>query len=101
MPILENSHWTLVSIDILNQRINYYDSYYKNPSLQCCELIRNFIRHEHQRLNHLFDETSWKINLVKNLPRQLNTYDCGVFSCVYADYLSRDQPFNFDQVDKL
>ena len=68
VPILGNQHWTLVSIDILNQRIKYNNSYKsENPSLRRCVLIRNFVKNEHLRLNRLFDETFWSIYSIESL----------------------------------
>lgn len=31
------------------------------------------------------------------IPQQLNGSDCGMFTCKYADYISRDKPITFTQ----
>merc|ERR1712043_132378 len=36
---------------------------------------------------------------VKGIPRQLNGSDCGVFTCQYAEFLSREASFEFSQGD--
>lgn len=36
--------------------------------------------------------------LLQDVPQQMNGSDCGVFTCKYAEYLSRDAPFTFTQV---
>ena len=35
----------------------------------------------------------------QEIPEQLNGCDCGVFTCKYAEYLSQDKAFDFDQGD--
>ena len=35
----------------------------------------------------------------QEIPEQLNGCDCGVFTCKYAEYLSQDKTFDFDQGD--
>ena len=38
---------------------------------------------------------------MKNMPKQTNSEDCGVFICQYAEYLSHNAPFNFTQKDMM
>lgn len=35
----------------------------------------------------------------KDIPRQNNDYDCGVFICMYAEFISRNRQFTFTQDD--
>ena len=35
----------------------------------------------------------------KGMPMQSNSYDCGVFICMYACCLAEDSPFSFSQED--
>jgi len=39
----------------------------------------------------------WKLIGFDNIPRQTNCWDCGVFVCTYAEYLSWEAAFNFYQ----
>lgn len=61
-------------------------------------------------LQYLQDESKTKRNIDLNLlewthysmkpqeiPQQLNGSDCGMFTCKYADYISRDKPITFTQ----
>lgn len=61
-------------------------------------------------LQYLQDESKTKRNIDLNLlewthysmkpheiPQQLNGSDCGMFTCKYADYISRDKPIAFTQ----
>ena len=36
---------------------------------------------------------------LQDIPEQLNGCDCGVFTCKYAEYVSQDKAFDFDQGD--
>jgi Ulp1 family protease len=47
------------------------------------------------RNNHLIDLSDWEDFTPQNIPHQDNDYDCGVFTCLFADYISRDEPFDF------
>ena len=54
------------------------------------------------RLKHQNDspnEHAWKIIKCKDgvVPQQSNSFDCGVFTCMFADFLSINQPLNFGQ----
>jgi len=44
-----------------------------------------------------FDFKGWSDYQPDDIPHQHNGYDCGVFLCIYADYCSRNQEFEFDQ----
>ena len=37
--------------------------------------------------------------LVKDIPQQENGSDCGMFTCKFAEYLSRDADISFSQDD--
>ena len=45
------------------------------------------------------DADEWQIaGAVDGVPQQQNGFDCGVFACMFADFLSRDRPLcSFDQ----
>jgi sentrin-specific protease 1 len=47
--------------------------------------------------------TNWRADLAPPpttfVPRQDNSYDCGVFVCLYAAYIAIQHPFTFTQAD--
>ena len=43
------------------------------------------------------DMASWQQIKAKDIPQQLNGYDCGVFTCMFAEYLSRKAKMTFNQ----
>ena len=51
-------------------------------------------------------ETDWSFKESLSCPRQNNNYDCGMFTCMYAYYLSKSvelpsELFTVDEVKKL
>lgn len=47
--------------------------------------------------NKMLQDTGWtKVN-VENIPQQMNGSDCGVFTCMFAEYLARDYEITFTQ----
>lgn len=47
----------------------------------------------------IFDRTNWTGITPSNIPQQRNMSDCGVFTCMFAERLSRNHPFDFSQKD--
>ena len=46
----------------------------------------------------LGDNGPWTLRKLE-VPFQKNGYDCGVFACMYADYLASGTPMDFSQSD--
>lgn len=98
IPIHLGMHWTLASIDMPNKQINYYDSMNGNNQ-ECLNLLLTYLTDEilDKKKEHL-DVENWRTTIVKKIPQQMNGSDCGMFTCKYADYLSRNKSFTFNQV---
>ncbi|KAI6230069.1 ULP-PROTEASE domain-containing protein [Aphelenchoides fujianensis] len=81
----------LLVIDFKAQEINYYDSLGgTNP--------QSYLREEHKdKKGSDFDLSGWTAECKKNIPRQMNGSDCGVFTCVFAEFSSRRSELKFDQ----
>ena len=45
------------------------------------------------------DPNEWRQLIVKKIPQQMNGSDCGMFTCKFAEYLSRRARFTFSQSD--
>lgn len=64
--------------------------------------MREYLQKESQdKRKKDFDFSNWGPSVVNgnNLPLQRNTWDCGVFACMFAEYLSRDAWPDFTQRD--
>ena len=97
---LSNVHWACVVIFMQERRIQFYDSmggggmYYMRAILQ-------YLKDEWARKNNgkeLPHLSEWKlVTCTSDTPRQTNCFDCGVFTCMFADFLSMDYPLSFTQ----
>lgn len=94
---VDNSHWCMAVIDFRDESIRYYNSYRHSNSAVMVALER-YLKDEYWDLKGKpLMMKHWRIENMKNSPRQRNNYDCGVFSCMVAEYLSRDAPLTFTQ----
>ena len=117
-------HWTCAVAFMQDKRIQYYDSFVSVAvlsilMLESClvshiplvakkggegwpylETIKRYIEDEHEDKKKfpLPDTDEWKlIPCQPDTPRQKNGYDCGVFTCMFADFISKDCPLVFTQ----
>ena len=62
--------------------------------------VFRYLKDEYRRISsgEELDGRGWKWRKYpKNLPQQNNTNDCGVYVCMFADFLSQDLPLLFSQ----
>ncbi|KAJ1980369.1 SUMO1 sentrin specific peptidase 1 [Dimargaris verticillata] len=97
LPIHLPAHWTCAVINFTRKRIEYYDSMLMdNPTLFAT--LREYLQAEHlDKKQADFDLSGWTDWCPKDIPRQYNGFDCGVFACIFAEFASREEPFTFDQ----
>eukprot|EP00117_Sycon_ciliatum_P017284 scpid32129/ scgid16342/ Sentrin-specific protease 1; SUMO-1 protease 2; Sentrin/SUMO-specific protease SENP1 len=99
IPIHLGMHWCLAMIDFRAQAVTYYDSLLGDNS-QCLSSLRKYIQDESKdKKKTEFDLSDWTFDQATDIPEQMNGCDCGVFTCTYAAYLTRDKSFSFSQDD--
>lgn len=103
VPIHLGNHWCLAVIDFNNKRISYYDSLGGSAGV-CCKLLLNYLKDEmNDKKKQCFDMENWTLAEFrggsKDVPRQENGSDCGVFTCIYAEHITRKAKFEFSQKD--
>ena len=99
LPIHLGMHWCMAAIDKRAKRIIYYDSL-KGENTKCIALLRKYMNDESlDKKKVAFDFDGWTDHIPKDIPEQMNGWDCGVFACTYAEYKSRDVGFTFKQAD--
>jgi len=95
-------HWAVGVIDFKDRGFRYLDSMFGSPHPNFAKFLRHYINDEH-RSRHgtpLEGIGSWDM-LVEpmGVPQQRNGYDCGVFTCAFAEYLASGRPLLFGQAD--
>lgn len=99
VPIHLGMHWCMAVIDFRSKTIKYYDSMGAKNN-KCLEALANYLVEEHKdKKKSEYDMSQWKLENVKNIPQQMNGSDCGMFSCTFAEFLTRDAKLTFSQED--
>lgn len=90
-------HWCMAIIHLKNKTIKYYDSM-ASPNPKVLEALSKYLQDESlDKLKQQFDTSDFTIESISNVPRQFNGSDCGVFSCMFAEYITRDKQITFTQ----
>ncbi|XP_076468397.1 sentrin-specific protease 1-like isoform X3 [Babylonia areolata] len=99
IPVHLGVHWCLCMVFVKEKCIRYYDSMGGNNN-QCLNAIRQYLHDESlQKRNVELDLSEWSTETVKDIPQQMNGSDCGMFSCMYAESLTRGAKITFTQKD--
>jgi len=62
------------------------------------DTLEKYLREESlDKRNQSFDTRNFRIEKARNVPQQKNNNDCGVFSCMIAEYITRNAPITFSQ----
>lgn len=90
-------HWCMAIIHMRDKTIKYYDSMgHPNPTV--LEALEQYLKEESLDKRKIpFDTSDWSIQSVRDCPMQENGSDCGVFSCMFAEFISRDSKISFTQ----
>ncbi|XP_041696519.2 sentrin-specific protease 5 [Coregonus clupeaformis] len=98
IPIHLEIHWSLITVDIANHHIHYYDSQgivFKYTM----ENILSYILAEAKEKKQAGYQKGWKMTINKGIPQQKNDSDCGVFVLEYCKCLALKEPLQFTQDD--
>ncbi|CAL2050736.1 unnamed protein product [Caenorhabditis brenneri] len=97
VPVHLGSHWCLAVIDMVERKIEFYDSLY-DGNMAVLPALKKYIDEESVEKKKVhFDFADWEFYQVEDVPRQTNNSDCGVFVCQYAECASRRQAPCFTQ----
>ncbi|XP_076235325.1 uncharacterized protein LOC143179827 [Calliopsis andreniformis] len=99
VPIHLGIHWCMSIIDFRDKSIRYYDSMGGNNP-KCLSALRQYLEDESlDKKKKPYDTSNWKLECAKNIPQQMNGSDCGVFSCMFAEYICANKKITFTQQD--
>mmetsp|Transcript_25525 Transcript_25525/g.61786 ORF Transcript_25525/g.61786 Transcript_25525/m.61786 type:complete len:499 (-) Transcript_25525:65-1561(-) len=97
---LSLTHWALGVVDMRHKRFLFLDSL-NGTCLAFPKYMMEYLRleHEDKKKSPLPDQDEWTTELVtvQDVPRQRNSYDCGVFTLMFAECWSDSRHFDFDQ----
>jgi len=96
IPIHESQHWTLATIDMKNKCICNYDSLHGMKS-HYLTILHDYLKRESSAKG--IKDIQWQLQYVTNSPQQKNGSDCGVFTCITAEHLTRKASLSFSQED--
>ncbi|CAH6792186.1 Senp2 [Phodopus roborovskii] len=103
VPIHRKVHWSLVVMDLRKKCLKYLDSMGQKGH-RICEILLQYLQDESKtKRNTDLNLLEWTHYSMKphEIPQQLNGSDCGMFTCKYADYISRDKPITFTQLTPI
>ncbi|XP_068605693.1 sentrin-specific protease 1 [Brachionichthys hirsutus] len=99
VPVHLGVHWCLSVVDFRKKSIMYFDSMGRNND-EACRILFEYLQHESKdKKGKQLDTSGWTLHSKKRneIPQQMNGSDCGMFTCKYADYITKDKPITFTQ----
>lgn len=97
IPVHKGIHWCMAIIHLKNKTIKYYDSM-GAPNNPVLSALADYLKEESMDKKKVaFDMSGWTTENVQGIPQQENGSDCGVFSCMYAEFICRNRPIVFSQ----
>ncbi|XP_074538084.1 sentrin-specific protease 1 [Halichoeres trimaculatus] len=99
VPIHLGVHWCLSVVDFRKKEILYFDSMGGNND-EACRILFDYLQQESKdKKGKELDTSGWTLYSKKRheIPQQMNGSDCGMFTCKYADYITKDKPITFTQ----
>ena len=101
VPINYKQHWSLVVLDVKSKTISYFDSMLMD-NYKFIRAVKDYLLDEHLAKRGIRPmAASWTCKFEKNIPRQYNSSDCGVFTCMFAHYICHQKKLDFDHTDMV
>ena len=99
IPVHQGIHWVLAVVDLRATCVRFYDSLLGDDKGLVEDLLR-WVRDEWKNKKDAdVDTDGWSVEIPKDIPRQMNGCDCGVFMLKYADYIATGCLLTFHQRD--
>ena len=99
IPVHQGIHWVLAVVDFKATCVRFYDSLLGNDKGLVEDLLRWVTDEWRNKKEKDVSTESWTVTIPKDIPRQMNGCDCGVFMLKYADYIAVGCPLTFHQRD--
>jgi len=98
------AHWAMGAIDLKAKAFRYFDSMGGAPGSNFVPFLQRYVSDEHRakRGGPLPGEGHWQLAQDEpSLPQQHNGFDCGVFTCLYAEHLGAGRPVRFGETNMV
>ncbi|KAM6977103.1 sentrin-specific protease 1 [Aplochiton taeniatus] len=99
VPVHLGVHWCLSVVDIRKKSVTYFDSM-GGKNDEACMILLQYLRQESKdKKGKELDTSDWTLKSKRRneIPQQMNGSDCGMFTCKYAEYITKDKPITFTQ----
>ncbi|XP_071762887.1 sentrin-specific protease 1 isoform X1 [Centroberyx gerrardi] len=99
VPVHLGVHWCLSVVDFRKKAIMYFDSMGGNND-EACRILLEYLQQESKdKKGKALDTSGWSLHSKRRneIPQQMNGSDCGMFTCKYAEYITKDKPITFTQ----
>lgn len=94
---VDGDHWCMAIIDFRRKTIEYYDSLLESNEPVLKALATYLCDESLDKRGEPFKSDGWKLDNLYDIPQQKNENDCGVFCCMFAEYVTRNKPITFRQ----
>ncbi len=99
VPVHLDVHWCLAVINLKKKGVYFYDSM-GSDKMDILRSLLKYLEDEHMdKKKSPFDTSGFSMENVKDIPKQMNGSDCGMFTLKYSEYLSRNASITFTQED--
>ncbi|XP_067095899.1 sentrin-specific protease 1 [Osmerus mordax] len=99
VPVHLGVHWCLSVMDLRKKSITYFDSM-GGTNDEACRILLKYLQQESKdKKGKELDTSDWTLQSKRRneIPQQMNGSDCGMFTCKYAEYITKDKPITFTQ----
>jgi len=94
------NHWTLTVVDMRSGLISTYDSKESlRASVKCEETVLQYLKYEHWNKKGEPLPERFRVDHPRDVPQQVGSNDCGIFTCRFAEAITRGAPLDFGAED--
>lgn len=69
-----------------------------SPNTKCLEALRKYLEAEHMdKKGSMYSTKDFTLENMDHIPQQMNGSDCGMFSCTFAEFITRNAKIAFSQ----
>ena len=99
IPIHLGMHLCLATVDMEKKTIVYYNSM-GGDNLKCLAALDKYLKDEHkEKKGSTMDDSGWTRKIAMDILQQMNGSNCGMFTCKFAEYISRRAKISFREKD--